>query len=293
MTDYEPLLRRLIATLDRPDERTRFAAYDRAREALIHQMQVAGRSDADIEREIATLQDTVLRLEQEVAGRSAPPDVAAREFVRADDMPMPPPPAARGSPGRTAVIVGVAAVVAVIVAGSAAYLLGRKTPPSPHADAAAPAVSTATPSSAAPAAAPKQEAQAENTASYILRRQRIFYRTTHPPGTIVVSLSQRFLYVVQPNQVAIRYAIGVGPDCETAKGLFHVTQMVAKPKDGQPSGPFAPPAVYFDARRAVHEATEPNLIGQSTKVGCFQSWDDDIADLFKRIALNERVVVAN
>src|SRR5437764_1462836 len=64
-----------------------------------------------------------------------------------------------------------------------------------------------------PAATPTAVASAEDLAqpSYILRRQRVFYRTTHPPGTIAVSLNQKFLYLVQPNQVAIRYTIGIGP----------------------------------------------------------------------------------
>ena len=38
------------------------------------------------------------------------------------------------------------------------------------------------------------------------RRQVVFYRTTEVPGTIIVHTSERFLYLVQGNNRAIRYA---------------------------------------------------------------------------------------
>jgi lipoprotein-anchoring transpeptidase ErfK/SrfK len=131
----------------------------------------------------------------------------------------------------------------------------------------------------------------------------VFYRSTHPPGTIAVSTSQKFLYVVQPNQVAIRYAIGVGPACDKVAGLFRITEKVPRPAESatarapraaaQPDQSFDPPALYFDRGRAVHEAADAKAVGQTVRTGCFQSWDEDMADLFERISLNDRIVVAN
>ena len=60
--------------------------------------------------------------------------------------------------------------------------------------------------------------------SYSLRRQRVFYRTTQPAGTLIVSRKQRFLYLVQSNQFAVRYSIGVGPDCSDLVGLFRIKE---------------------------------------------------------------------
>ena len=51
---------------------------------------------------------------------------------------------------------------------------------------------------------------AEEQLDVAFERQPVFYRTTEPPGTIVISTSQRFLYLVQGNNRAIRYGIGVG-----------------------------------------------------------------------------------
>ena len=42
------------------------------------------------------------------------------------------------------------------------------------------------------------------------QRQAVFFRTTEPPGTIIVHTSERFMYLVQGNNRAMRYGIGVG-----------------------------------------------------------------------------------
>ncbi len=47
---------------------------------------------------------------------------------------------------------------------------------------------------------------------YEYRRQAVFYRTTEAPGTIIVNTHDRFLYLVQGNNRAIRYGVGVGRD---------------------------------------------------------------------------------
>ena len=49
---------------------------------------------------------------------------------------------------------------------------------------------------------------AQTAASYVYLRQPVFYRTTHPVGSILIDKAQRFLYVVLPNVVALRYGIG-------------------------------------------------------------------------------------
>jgi lipoprotein-anchoring transpeptidase ErfK/SrfK len=44
------------------------------------------------------------------------------------------------------------------------------------------------------------------------RRRVVFWRSEHPPGTIVVRTEERFLYLLLPNNLALRYGIGVGRD---------------------------------------------------------------------------------
>ena len=57
------------------------------------------------------------------------------------------------------------------------------------------------------------EPEAAGAAPYVYLRQPVYYRTTHPVGTIVVDKQQSFLYVVRPSLSALRYGIGVGSDC--------------------------------------------------------------------------------
>ena len=53
---------------------------------------------------------------------------------------------------------------------------------------------------------------------------RPFFRTADAPGTIVIDTSQRFLYVVQPNNRALRYGIGVGRDGFQWSGLQKISR---------------------------------------------------------------------
>ncbi len=41
-------------------------------------------------------------------------------------------------------------------------------------------------------------------------RQIVEYKTRERPGTIIVDVSNRFLYLVQPEGKAVRYGVGVG-----------------------------------------------------------------------------------
>src|SRR6202000_2483748 len=52
----------------------------------------------------------------------------------------------------------------------------------------------------------------------------VFFRSTEQPGTIIVSTSERFLYVVQPGGRALRYGIGVGRDGFQWQGLVKINR---------------------------------------------------------------------
>jgi len=64
--------------------------------------------------------------------------------------------------------------------------------------------------------------EAEEQLSAELRRQMVFFRTTEVPGTIVVHTQERFLYLVQGNNRAIRYGIGVGREGFQWTGLKRI-----------------------------------------------------------------------
>jgi lipoprotein-anchoring transpeptidase ErfK/SrfK len=317
MADYYPLLRKAIDRLDRPGEAARYNVYERARQALVRQLRSSGIVHEKLDEHLEALDRAVAQIEREFAQKRAEPtrvlrpvreaqphlqnQDAAPPAVKLEDPQRPvqaqPVPPTAASLRRWGVAIAAVFLAVVMAAGISFY---HFKPGSRPAAADRPA-----PVPARPASARTAVASAEDTVqpSYILRRQRVFYRTTHPPGTIAVSTAQKFLYLVQPNQVAIRYAIGIGPACEKVAGLFHVTEKVPRPADSAtaraaaaavlPDQSFEPPALYFDRGRAVHEAADPKAVGQTVRSGCFQSWDEDIADLFDRISVNDRVVVAN
>ena len=61
------------------------------------------------------------------------------------------------------------------------------------------------------------------------QRQLVFFRTTEPPGTIIINTSERFLYLVQGNNRALRYGIGVGRDGFQWSGLLRISRKAEWP----------------------------------------------------------------
>jgi lipoprotein-anchoring transpeptidase ErfK/SrfK len=142
------------------------------------------------------------------------------------------------------------------------------------------------------------------------QRQMVFYRTTEAPGTIIVHTSERFLYVVQPNNRAIRYGIGVGRDGFQWSGLLKITrkaewpdwtpppEMIARqpylPRfmAGGPGNPLGARALYLgNTVYRIHGTNQPQTIGQSISSGCFRLVNGDVIDLYNRTPVGTKVIV--
>jgi lipoprotein-anchoring transpeptidase ErfK/SrfK len=63
----------------------------------------------------------------------------------------------------------------------------------------------------------------------IYQKQVVFYRTTQPPGTIIVDTAERHLYLIQGNSRAIRYGVGVGRDGFRWEGLQRIVRKAEWP----------------------------------------------------------------
>src|SRR6201986_1112230 len=61
------------------------------------------------------------------------------------------------------------------------------------------------------------------------QKQMVYFRTTEPPGTIIISTAERHLYLVQPGGRALRYGIGVGRDGFQWQGLVNITRKAEWP----------------------------------------------------------------
>jgi lipoprotein-anchoring transpeptidase ErfK/SrfK len=142
------------------------------------------------------------------------------------------------------------------------------------------------------------------------QRQPVFFRTTEPPGTIVVHTSERFLYLVQGNNRAIRYGVGVGRAGFQWAGLHKITRKAEWPDwtpppemierqpylprfmAGGPGNPMGARALYIGATvYRIHGTNQPHTIGSAVSSGCFRMVNPDVMDLFERVPVGTRVVV--
>ncbi len=73
------------------------------------------------------------------------------------------------------------------------------------------------------------------------RKQTVYYRTTEPPGTIIISTAERHLYLVEGNGRALRYGIGVGRDGFQWQGLLSITRKAEWPDWTPPPEMFRSP----------------------------------------------------
>jgi len=145
---------------------------------------------------------------------------------------------------------------------------------------------------------------------YEYRRQAVFYRTTEEPGTIIVNTHDRFLYLVQGNNRAIRYGVGVGRDGFQWGGVHRITrkaewpdwtppsEMIARqpylPRfmAGGPGNPMGARAMYIGTTvYRVHGTNAPETIGHSVSSGCFRLVNSEIEDLYERVPVGTKIVV--
>jgi lipoprotein-anchoring transpeptidase ErfK/SrfK len=146
---------------------------------------------------------------------------------------------------------------------------------------------------------------------FALQRQVVFYRTTVAPGSIVVDRESRFLYLIDTNNSARRYGIGIAQECLKAGSFFRVTNKLEWPalrtsdsnaKDadalvaaaGSPGSPLGARALLLDRPGLlIHGTNSPKTIGHLVASGCIRLVNEDVEDLYRRVSLETRVVFAS
>lgn len=143
-------------------------------------------------------------------------------------------------------------------------------------------------------------------------RQTVSFSGNYAPGTIVINTAERRLYLVQGNGQALRYGIGVGRDGFRWGGTHRISakkewpswtppsQMLARRPDlprhmaGGIDNPLGARAMYLGSTLyRIHGSNEPETIGQAVSSGCFRMTNDDVTDLYGRVAVGTTVVVKN
>jgi lipoprotein-anchoring transpeptidase ErfK/SrfK len=145
-------------------------------------------------------------------------------------------------------------------------------------------------------------------------RQLVPYRGPERPGTLVVDTANRFLYLVRGDGTALRYGIGVGRTGFAWSGVAQVRRRAAWPTwrppaemrrrrpdlpavmEGGLDNPLGARALYLyqgdrDTLYRIHGTNEPWSIGEAVSSGCIRLLNQDIYDLYHRVALGSTVIV--
>jgi lipoprotein-anchoring transpeptidase ErfK/SrfK len=149
-------------------------------------------------------------------------------------------------------------------------------------------------------------------------RQEVAFSGPYRPGTVVVNVAERRLYLVQAGGRALRYAVGVGREealnfhgsaiigrkAEWPSWTPTATMISAIPRyaayaEGMPGGidnPLGARALYLyrngeDTYFRLHGTTEPETIGTAVSSGCIRLVNQDVIDLYNRVPVGAPVVV--
>ena len=154
-------------------------------------------------------------------------------------------------------------------------------------------------------------------------RAEIDYRSGEAPGTIVIDPKAHYLYYILSNGKAMRYGVGVGREGFAWSGAATINskqewpdwyppiEMIERQPDlkkqtqklqsgigvaGGPRNPLGARAMYLwqnnkDTLFRIHGTLEPASIGKSVSSGCIRMVNQDVIDLYKRVAIGTKVVV--
>ena len=133
----------------------------------------------------------------------------------------------------------------------------------------------------------------------------------YEPGTIVVSTTQRRLYLVLGGGQTLSYPVGVGKRGKTWTGVSYISGKYLRPAwsppeeirrekpgtpalipGGSPNNPMGAAALTLSVDEyAIHGTNNPRSIGGYVSYGCIRMHNHDIMDLYARVQVGTRVVV--
>ena len=141
-------------------------------------------------------------------------------------------------------------------------------------------------------------------------RETVVYDGPYAPGTVVISTSERRLYLILPGHRALKYGIGVGRQGFEWAGTQTISrkqewpawtpppQMLQRRPDlprhmeGGPENPLGARAMYLGGSLyRIHGSNEPETIGTAVSSGCIRMLNEDVVDLYERVKVGTRVVV--
>ena len=154
-------------------------------------------------------------------------------------------------------------------------------------------------------------------------RREVAYAGPEKPGTIVVDPAGALPLLLLPEGRAVRYGVGVGkagfewsgsatvnskqewpdwyPVAEMLERRPEIVPMLVPLQSGMgvpggPRNPIGARGLYLwqgnvDTLYRIHGTTEPYTIGQSVSSGCIRMINQDVIDLYDRVAVGTEVMV--
>ena len=141
-------------------------------------------------------------------------------------------------------------------------------------------------------------------------REVVSYDGAYPVGTIVVSTTEKRLYLVLPDHQALRYGVGVGrpgfewsgsktitakrewPDWTPPAAMIKRHPEIPHHMAGGVANPLGARALYLGhSEYRIHGSNEPDTIGQAVSSGCIRMTNDDVADLYDRVKVGTRAII--
>jgi lipoprotein-anchoring transpeptidase ErfK/SrfK len=197
-----------------------------------------------------------------------------------------------------AVTAGIVAAVSLFAADADAFTLSKARPVQTTSDATAVAIM-------------KQPAPQ-------FRRRVVRLVTSENPGTIIVDTTHKYLYLVQGNNKATRYGIGVGREGFGWSGIVKVQRKAEWPgwtppkemivrerkrghilpdhQEGGIDNPLGARALYLFGKKGdsgfrIHGTNQPWTIGLNMSSGCIRMMNKDVEHLYERTPIGTKVIV--
>ncbi len=134
----------------------------------------------------------------------------------------------------------------------------------------------------------------------------------YSPGTIVISLSQKRLYLVTGGGAALQYRVAVGKAGKSWTGTAYVRGKFVRPDwmppavvkrdnpklpdlipGGSPGNPMGERAITLNLDEIAIHGTSASMrrsIGSAASYGCIRMLNEDVVDLYDRISVGTPVV---
>jgi lipoprotein-anchoring transpeptidase ErfK/SrfK len=139
-------------------------------------------------------------------------------------------------------------------------------------------------------------------------RADVPYAGPEMPGTVVVDLRRRYLYLVLAPGRARRYGVAVGPEAAGFSGLGVVSRKESWPAwspggaasatlvPGGPKSPRGARGLFLAANGqetgfVIHGTPDPMIVGTAARTGGVSLINQDIIDLSDKVAVGTRILV--